>query len=138
MSNANPRPSQNPPTVRLQVMVSPEIATTVRKLATLQKRSSSAVLRDFIEEVHPVLARVASLLELATHAQGKWPAAVVTRLEKMQSELEATALTAMDALDLVAADAPAAAGAVRRGRRQSPPMTNRGVTTRKPRPLTKR
>ena len=112
---------------RLQVMLTPRTAECIKRLARLQNRSRSAVVRDFLDEVAPVLHRTANLLELAQKAQGDWPKQLATRMQKMQEGLEAHALVAMDSLDLIATDrtekAPTgAAGAA------NPPMTNRGVT----------
>ena len=87
-------------------------------------------MRDFLEEVAPVLTRTANLLELAMKAEGKWPKELVTKLERMQSGLELTALGAMEAMDMVAADAQASArssAAARPPSPPNPPTTNRGV-----------
>lgn len=118
---------------RVQVMLTPASAATIKRLARLQGRSRSAVVRDFLDEVAPVLDRTANLLELALSAQGKWPKQLVAKLERMQAGLEATALTHMDHMDLLLADGSAHhRGAVRRKRpAPNPPMTNRGVTNRK-------
>lgn len=118
---------------RVQVMLTPASAATIKRLARLQGRSRSAVVRDFLDEVAPVLDRTANLLELALSAQGKWPKQLVAKLERMQAGLEATALTHMDHMDLLLADGQAHRKGAAHGkqRSQSPPMTNRGVTTRK-------
>lgn len=118
---------------RVQVMLTPASAATIKRLAKLQGRSRSAVVRDFLDEVAPVLDRTANLLELALKAQGKWPKDLVAKLERMQTGLEATALTHMDHLDMLMADGPAHRRSAGHGQRKpdSPPTTNRGVTTRK-------
>lgn len=117
-------------------MVTPATAAAVRRLAKLQGRSASAVVRDFLTEATPVLERVGNLLDLAMRTKGHWPKALVERLEQAQTGLEATALTHMDYLDLVAADVEAGTQG-RPRRRQSPtqpPSSNRGVTNSRRRP----
>jgi len=128
MSKRKPLPSPNL-SVRLQVIVPADVAATIRHLAALQQRSASAVLRDFIIEVHPVLKRVEGLLELAMTAQGKWPKELVSKLEAMQSGLEVHALGAMGQLDGFGSDMEAARSAAH-GRVKNPPRSNRGVKTR--------
>jgi len=117
---------------RVQVMLTPATAATIKRLARIQGRSRSAVVRDFLDEVAPVLDRTANLLELALSAQGKWPKELVAKLERIQNGLEGQALMAMDSMDIVLADGAAPrSGAPGPKRRTSinPPATNRGVTT---------
>jgi hypothetical protein len=115
---------------RVQVMLTPATAATIKRLARLQGRSRSAVVREFLDEVAPVLDRTANLLELALTAQGKWPAELVAKLERIQNGLESHALLAMDGMDVTLADGLAsrreASGRPRPA--TNPPASNRGVT----------
>lgn len=116
---------------RVQVMLTPATAATIKRLARIQGRSRSAVVRDFLDEVAPVLDRTANLLELALSAQGKWPKDLVAKLERIQNGLEGQALMAMDSMDMALADGAIPQSGMPGGRRQSsrnPPATNRGVT----------
>jgi hypothetical protein len=120
-------PAKNP----VIAVVMPEAThAAIKRLAALQGRSKSAVVREFLVETTPVLERIAGMLELALTAQGKWPADLVSKLEAMQTGLEGQALGAMDLLDLAEADMKSARsadhGRPRKG--TNPPMTNRGVT----------
>lgn len=120
-------PAKNPV---IGVVVPEATHAAIKRLAALQGRSKSAVVRDFLVETTPVLERIAAMLELAYKAEGQWPAELVTKLEGMQAGLEQQALGAMEALDVAEADMRAhrrgAAG--RRRATPNPPMTNRGVT----------
>jgi hypothetical protein len=130
MSN-QPSPSPNPPnSERVQVMLPPEAARTFRQLAALQKRSTSALLREFLVEIAPVMQRTLNLLTLAQTAQTQWPKDVARRLEHAQDSLELTALGAMGTLDLVHAEATQPKPKAGRVAKPSPlpPLTNRGVT----------
>jgi hypothetical protein len=118
-------PATNPV---VAAVVPKETAAVIKRLARLQGRSQSAVMRDFLVELTPVLSRVAGLIELAQKAQGDWPRELIEKMESAQSELEQTALAAMSQLDTVAADAQAhSKGAGRRRRPNQPPSSNRGV-----------
>lgn len=119
-------PAKNPV---IGVVVPEATHAAIKRLAALQGRSKSAVVRDFLVETTPVLERISSMLEMALRAEGQWPAELVTKLEKMQEGLEGQALLAMDALDLAAADMQAQRrGAAGRRGKPNPPTTNRGVT----------
>lgn len=122
-------PAKNP----VVGVVLPEAThAAIKRLAALQGRSKSAVIREFLVETTPVLERIAAMLELAYKAEGKWPAELVAKLERMQSGLEVDALGAMEALDVAQADMEAARSAAHaRLRRPHPPTTNRGVTPTK-------
>ena len=92
-------PHANP---RLSVVVTPKLNATLKRLAGLQSRSKASIAREFLEEVEPVLSRVAGLLELAAKAKAAgttWPGEFVAQIEAAQSDLEAMALGAMGQLD---------------------------------------
>jgi len=120
-------PAKNPV---IAVVVPEATHAAIKRLAALQGRSSSAVVREFLVETTPVLERIAGMLELAYKAEGKWPADLVKKLEGMQSGLETLALGAMGQMDVVEADMEAARSAAhaRPPKGTNPPMTNRGVT----------
>lgn len=120
-------PAKNPV---IGVVVPVATYAAIKRLAALQGRSRSAVVRDFLVETTPLLERIGGLLELAHSAQGKWPADVVAKLEALQSGLEGQALGAMDAMDVVLADGanPRSGLPGRPAGAPIPPMTNRGVT----------
>lgn len=119
---------------RVQVMLTPATAAAIKRLAALQGRSRSAVVRDFLDEVAPVLNRAANLLELALSAQGTWPKELVAKLERIQSGMESHALLAMDAMgnDLTA-ELTGRSPVAGRGKRTppNPPTSNRGVTPKR-------
>ena len=119
-------PAKNPV---IGVVVPEATHAAIKRLAALQGRSKSAIVRDFLVETTPVLERVAAMLELAHKAEGQWPADLVKKLERMQAGLEVTALGAMGTLDMATADMRAhGTGAASRRRQPDPPITNRGVT----------
>lgn len=118
-------PAKNP----VIAVVMPEAThAAIKRLAALQGRSKSAVVRDFLVETTPLLERIGGLLALAHKAQGKWPADVVAKLEALQNGLEGQALGAMDSMDMVLADGARAQSAAPVAD-PDPPMTNRGVKT---------
>jgi hypothetical protein len=124
-------PAKNPV---IGVVVPEATHAAIKRVAALQGRSKSAVVRDFLVETTPILERIAAMLELAYKAEGQWPADLVSKLERMQAGLEINALGAMEALDVATADMAAhRRGAPGRRAEPNPPMTNRGVTdTRTP------
>lgn len=89
-------PNVNP---RISVVLPKSTYATLARLAALQGRSRSAVARDFLVEVEPVLQRVAAMLELASQAQGQWPREFVEKLAAAQEHLEGEALKVMTQLD---------------------------------------
>lgn len=118
-------PNLNP---RLSVVLPPKVMTTLGRLAALQRRSKSAVAREFLTEVEPVLARIVGMLELAATAEGQWPRKFVADLERIQGEMEGQALTAMGQLDAfgdrLAAQRPKRAGGA---------LGHSAATTKRPR-----
>ncbi len=72
----------------LQVILPPDVMATVARLAKLQSRSRSAVARDFLVEVAPILARVATTLEAAKAMDATGRARLVANLEAVQDSLE--------------------------------------------------
>lgn len=111
-------PNVNP---RISVVLPKSTYATLARLAALQGRSRSAVARDFLVEVEPVLQRVAAMLELASQAQGQWPREFVEKLAAAQDQLEGEALKLMTQLDafcdLFAPPAPVHSGRTGSGAR---------------------
>lgn len=97
MSRSLPLPTQSQ-TTRLQVIVPTTFATTIGRLARLQGRSRSAVARDFLVEIEPVLVRVANLLEAAQATDNAGRRRIVGTLEAVQTQLETAAVAGLDAL----------------------------------------
>jgi hypothetical protein len=93
------RPDRSP---RLQVIVSKSLYTTIAKLARLQGRSLSAVTRDFLEEIEPVVARIAALLEAAKTTDAKGRQDMVETLTAVYTTLEGAEKAGSEALDSVA------------------------------------
>lgn len=119
-------PAKNPV---IGVVVPKATHAAIKRLAALQGRGMSAVVREFLVETTPVLERIAGMLEMALKAEGQWPAELVDKLERMQAGIEGQALMVMDSMDVTAADMAAhRRGAPGRRRTPNPPMTNRGVT----------
>lgn len=113
-------PNVNP---RLQVILPRHVDATIAKLARLQRRSKSAVARDFLTEVEPVLARVAATLEAAAALDAKGRAKFIGALERTQAAVEASASHAVDDMNRTFALAtPAETG---RRRRPSGPASRR-------------
>jgi hypothetical protein len=111
-------PNVNP---RISVVLPKSTYATLARLAALQGRSRSAVARDFLVEVEPVLQRIAGMLELASQAQGQWPREFVAKLVAVQEHLEGEALKVMTQLDAfsdqVAAPTPVQSGRTGAGAR---------------------
>ena len=80
-------PSTNP---RLQVILPKDVMAIVSKLAKLQGRSRSAVARDFMVEIAPVLARVANTLEAAQAMDEAGRATLIANLEAVQEGVAGT------------------------------------------------
>lgn len=89
-------PARSP---RLAVYLPKHVAATIKRVAALRGVSMSAVVRDFLEETHPVMERIANLLDLAARtdksALGEW----VQTLEQTQAEIERDALGVMAKFD---------------------------------------
>lgn len=110
-------PSVNP---RIAVYLPRNVAATVQRLAGLRGVSRSAVIRDFLTEAEPVMARVVSLLELAARADRGALKEWATTLEAAQSGLERDATAAMATMGDMEAALKAPAGGRRRRPRRTP------------------
>lgn len=85
-------PAKNPV---LAVVVPPSVDAAVRRLAAMRGCSRSAVVRDFLVEVEPVLIRVANLLDMTARADRNALRDWAKELAGMQSEFEVAALNAL-------------------------------------------
>jgi hypothetical protein len=111
-------PSVNP---RIAVYLPRNVAATVQRLAGLRGVSRSAVIRDFLTEAEPVMARVANLLDLAARSDRTALKEWATTLEAGQASLEASAAGAMAHLGDMERDLQKApAGGRRRRPRRTP------------------
>lgn len=115
-------PNVNP---RLQVILPREVHAVIAKLARLRGVSQSAVARDFLTEVAPVLARVAETLEAAAKLDERGRAKFIRALEAQQGTLEAQAQRALDLFDGLA---PKGAGGRRKRSDRRPPPPRRSKT----------
>lgn len=100
------------------------VAATVQRLAGLRGVSRSAVIRDFLVDAEPVMARVANLLDLAARSDRNALKEWAVTLEQAQGGLERDALAAMAHLgemEAALASAPEARSASRRRRPRRTP-----------------
>jgi len=89
-------PAKNPV---IAVVVPKYVAATVKRLAALRGVSKSSVVRDFLIETHPVLERIANLLDLAARSDRGALAEWAGTLMQAQQEVEGDALQAMARFD---------------------------------------
>lgn len=117
---------------RLTITLSPSASQSVKRLATARQCPVSRVVAELVEEVHPVLARVASTLEAAQTAAHRLPKGLAETLD----QAEARALSAVAAVMQDLTDIEKRMGSAARGRRRAPPRTpgpvTRGSGLRKP------
>lgn len=78
-------PTKNP---RIAVTLKPSSSLVLRTLATLSKRSQSAIVSDMIEQGMPVFSRIVRILRAAQEAQKGASARVVDGLEAAQDHIE--------------------------------------------------
>ena len=72
---------------RITITLEPEEHATLQRLAKLQGGSMSGILREFMGEVMPILAKVADSLELAKRASSDARAKFVRAAEEAEEEL---------------------------------------------------
>jgi hypothetical protein len=75
-----------------------ETRAVLAKLAALQKRPTSAVAADLLEEMTPALQRVAVLLEAAGKQRSKIPAETAARLNELETVLQQIGTMGLDRL----------------------------------------
>lgn len=95
MSTVNPR---------IAVYLPRNVAATVRRLAGLRGVSRSAVIRDFLVDAEPVMARVANLLDLAARSDRSALKDWAVTLDAAQGSVEAEALRALATMDRLETD----------------------------------
>ena len=109
---------------RLALTLPAETRAVLAKLAALQRRPTSAVAADLLEEMTPALQRVATLLEAATKQRSKIPAETAARLNELELVLQQIGTMGLDRL-AVAVGKPADFG------RQDEAGTRRGPLGRR-------
>jgi len=110
-------PAINP---RIAVYLPKHLASTVQRVAALRGVSRSAVIRDFLIEVEPVLQRVANLLDLAARTDRTALKEWAQTMEAAQEGLEGDALASMGRLDVMESALRATEGPRRRRGRRTP------------------
>lgn len=110
---------------RLQVTLRPHTYLLLGRLAKLRKTSKAAIVSEFVEEVAPVLQRVAAVMEKAAEAQN-WKTQWRKDMEQMQDELEGSAQLGLEFLDA------AVSGVGRRPTSKTPDVVTRGSEMRRP------
>ena len=90
---------------RVQVTLKPHEYALLRRLAELQGRSMSALMADVWETVHPVMERVAVVLDAAKKAQAESTAGLRSSVEKAEREIAPLLSKAVDQFDIFLADA---------------------------------
>ena len=83
---------------RLALTLPAETRAVLAKLAALQRRPTSAVAADLLEEMTPALQRVATLLEAATKQRSKIPAETAARLNELEVVLQQIGTMGLDRL----------------------------------------
>ena len=131
-------PTVNP---RINVTLSPSVDALVTRLATFQRCSKSAVVRELLESAEPTFARVVVLMEAAAKASSSVRGDLARSLERSQDAAEDVLAGALMRIDRASVDLVSQAEAVQ-GRRpgrggsrhvqaggpgSNPPSSNRGV-----------
>lgn len=120
ISVTNGEPNMAAVNPRIAVYLPKNVAATIRRLAGLRGVSRSAVIRDFLVDAEPVMARVANLLDLAARSDRSALKEWAVTLENAQSGLEADATAAMAHLGEMETALEAAPAARRRRARRTP------------------
>jgi Ribbon-helix-helix protein, copG family len=105
---------------RIAVYLPKNVAATIRRLAGLRGVSRSAVIRDFLVDAEPVMARVANLLDLAARSDRTALKEWAVTLETAQSGLEADATAALATMGQMETALESAPQARRRRARRTP------------------
>lgn len=111
---------------RLQVTLRMPTYLLLTRLAKLRGCSRAQIVSEFVEEVAPVLQRVAALMEQAQGAHD-WAKAWRADLESVQRKLEDTARVNLDLFESVGS-----LGGERSELRATPERVTRGSESRKP------
>jgi hypothetical protein len=115
---------------RIQVSLTIPQYELLRRLAKLQQRSMSAVVAELWESIHPVLERVAVVLQAAVRAQDSAREGLRAATELGEREMRPHVAAALGQLDLLAMDFEKATAVVpgRAQRDTVPPATPALVT----------
>lgn len=121
---------------RLQVTLTTPQYQLLKRLAELQGTSMSKIVAELFDQVHPVLERVAVVLQAAVRAQVSMKDGLRESTEQAERELRPLVAQALGQLDLLqmdyeAASAPEGASAASPVARMSPPLSNTGGRTTK-------
>jgi hypothetical protein len=93
---------------RIQVTVTRSQYELLSRLAKLQERSMASLLSELVEQVEPVYARVALVLQAAVRAQASAKQGLRAATESAEAEMEPMLAEAMGQLDLLVAAADTA------------------------------
>lgn len=89
---------------RITITLEPDQHETLERLAKLQQRPMSAIIRELIGEVVPILARVADALEVAQRASSDLRANFVKAAADAEAELRPIAEFARSQFDMFASE----------------------------------
>lgn len=92
-------------TTRVQVSLKPHEYQLLRRLSDLQGRSMSAIVAEIWETVHPVMERVAVVLDAAKKAQLESTSGLRKSAERAEQEIVPLLAQAIDQFDIFLADA---------------------------------
>ena len=123
---------------RLQITLTRPQHELLTNLARLQERSASSIVTELLDQVLPVLERVAVVLQAATRAQESAKEGLKGSLESAERDMRPHVAAALGQLDLLAMELgqgpstpPDAAAERRRRRGADPRLVTRGSGTEK-------
>ncbi len=107
-------PSKNP---RLSVVLTPALASTLASLSHETGDSASSLVRGFLEQAEPALARMLELVRAAKSAKGQIGAGVAGAMDRLVDDLEDVMAVADSRVGRISRDLVSQAQAVE-GRRR--------------------
>ena len=114
---------------RLTITLTPSLAACLRRLSEVTGSSQSRIISDLLEGSVPVFERIIETIELAKVASASIRGKLASDMQLAQSRIESQLGMVYDELDGVTDSLLDAAEVVkRRARRESTPMSNRGVS----------
>lgn len=87
---------------RVMVAFEPTEYELLKRLAQLQDTTMSKVVRQFFQQVEPVLREVVAALEAAAQAKGKPAAQLLAAMADLQTRVEGMTQAAVDQADMFA------------------------------------
>jgi hypothetical protein len=114
---------------RINVALPAEVYATITRLAQLQGRSRSFVIRDLLVGIHPPLVRTVALLDAARTAPAEVKQGLRGVLEDIERQMVSASSHGLDQLDWVREQAAGGAEAQPRPASPSqvhPPLSNTG------------